>query len=87
MVLGMLRRAAAGGRLIEIQGEANKEKADLLARKLKVALTTTARVSRPGKMVCMRVKGLDDAVAAEDVIAARPNKANCAAELISINKV
>ncbi|XP_045490510.1 uncharacterized protein LOC123690686 [Pieris rapae] len=77
-----IRRAAAGGRLIEIEGEAYEEKADLLASKLKAALLTMARVSRPEKMVCLRVKGLDDAVTAEDVIAALSKKANCAADLI-----
>lgn len=65
------RKAATGGRILELPGADNKEKADSLAAKLREVLGDgVVRINRPEKTAEVRLTGLDDSVLAEDIVKA-----------------
>ncbi|XP_039761291.1 uncharacterized protein LOC120634623 [Pararge aegeria] len=77
------KRAAAGGRILEVPGASSSDKADSLAQKLKEIMSDdVVRVSRPIKSVEMRVSGLDDSVSGEEVVAAIAQLGGCPAEQV-----
>ncbi|XP_045500076.1 uncharacterized protein LOC123697577 [Colias croceus] len=72
------KRAATGARILEIPGTTSAKEADALADRLReVWDEDTIRVSRPVKCAELRVTGLDDSVAAEEVAAAISRVGEC----------
>ncbi|XP_045491062.1 uncharacterized protein LOC123690945 [Colias croceus] len=72
------KRAATGARILEIPGTTSAKEADALADKLReVWDEDTIKVSRPVKCADLRVTGLDDSVAAEEVAAAVSRVGEC----------
>ncbi|CAG9578917.1 unnamed protein product [Danaus chrysippus] len=72
--------AVTGARMLEVSGSGCKEKANLLADRLKEVLAEDARISRPQKCAELRVSGLDDSASAPEIAAAIANSGLCAAE-------
>lgn len=82
------RRAATGGRLLEVPGAASGDKADSLAARLREIFSPEdVRVSRPIKCVDLRVSGLDDSVTKEEVAAAIAGVGDCSEELIKASDI
>ncbi|CAG9557954.1 unnamed protein product [Danaus chrysippus] len=74
------RRAVTGATILQIPGAGNDPKADLLADKLREAVGGDCiRISRPVKLIDMRVTDLADCVTAEDLANAIVSKMECAA--------
>lgn len=61
------RRAINGGLIIEISGDDNEEKADILANRLKEILDTRVKITRPSKRAAIRIIGMDDSASAEEI--------------------
>ncbi|XP_045501400.1 uncharacterized protein LOC123698695 [Colias croceus] len=77
------KRAATGARILEIPGTTSAKEADALASRLReVWDEDTIKVSRPVKCAEVRVTGLDDSVAAEEVAAAVSRVGECPADQV-----
>ncbi|XP_045509301.1 uncharacterized protein LOC123704856 [Colias croceus] len=77
------KRAATGARILEIPGTTSAKEADALAGRLReVWDEDTIKVSRPVKCAEVRVTGLDDSVAAEEVAAAISRVGECPADQV-----
>ncbi|XP_045496924.1 uncharacterized protein LOC123695202 [Colias croceus] len=77
------KRAATGARILEIPGTTSAKEADALATRLReVWDEDTIKVSRPVKCAEVRVTGLDDSVAAEEVAAAVSRVGECPADQV-----
>jgi len=64
-----IRRAATGAVIIQIPGENMKEKADLLANKMKEELSELGvRISGPTRTAEIRIYNLDDSVMEQDIL-------------------
>ncbi|CAL1680990.1 unnamed protein product [Lasius platythorax] len=61
------RRAINGGLIIEISGDDNEEKADILANRLREILDTKVKITRPSKRAAIRIIGMDDSASAEEI--------------------
>ncbi|XP_048003187.1 uncharacterized protein LOC125239613 [Leguminivora glycinivorella] len=82
------KRAAAGGRVLEIPGAASGEKADLLAEALTEKLgSDVVRVSRPVKCAELRVTELDDSVSPGEVVASVAKVGGCAEGQIKAGEI
>ncbi|XP_047989239.1 uncharacterized protein LOC125228626 [Leguminivora glycinivorella] len=82
------KRAAAGGRVLEIPGAASGEKADLLAEALTEKLgSDVVRVSRPVKCAELRVTELDDSVSPGEVVASVAKVGGCSEGQIKAGEV
>lgn len=82
------RRAATGGRILEVPGGTSGEKADSLAEKLKEIFSQDdVRVSRPMKCTELRITGLDDSVTKEEVIAAIVRVGECKSDHVKANEI
>ncbi|XP_041972340.1 uncharacterized protein LOC121728266 [Aricia agestis] len=82
------KRAVTGARMYEIPGTACKEKADILAGKLKEALgETDVRISRPQKCAELRITGLDDSASAAEIAAAIASCGGCAVDDVKVGEI
>lgn len=73
-----MKSAITGARLFEVMGPDGREKADILAAKLREVLKEEdVRVSRPVKTAELRVDGLDDSTTPEDVVEAVARSGGC----------
>ncbi|XP_039761486.1 uncharacterized protein LOC120634778 [Pararge aegeria] len=82
------RKAATGGRILELPGASSAEKADALALRLKeVVSEEIARVSRPVKCADMRITGLDDSVSKGDVAGAVAKVGGCPPEQVLAGEI
>ncbi|XP_052742337.1 uncharacterized protein LOC112057814 [Bicyclus anynana] len=82
------RRAATGGRILEVPGATSEKMADSLAHKLREVISEEfLRVSRPVKCVDMRVSGLDDSVSNNDVVAEIASRGGCTADQIRFGEI
>ncbi|CAG9568343.1 unnamed protein product [Danaus chrysippus] len=79
--------AVTGARMLEVSGSGCKEKANLLADRLKEVLAEDARISRPQKCAELRVSGLDDSASAPEIAAAIANSGLCAAEEVKVGEI
>ncbi|CAG9568422.1 unnamed protein product [Danaus chrysippus] len=61
------RTGMTGARIIELPKEVTAAQADSLASKIGQALGDAAKVTRPKKMVNVRISGLDDSVTPEEI--------------------
>ncbi|EFN69220.1 hypothetical protein EAG_08157, partial [Camponotus floridanus] len=62
-----IRKAMNGGIIIEIPGVENKDKANILAQKLKQILPKETKITRPSIKGELRVIGFDESVKAEEI--------------------
>ncbi|XP_048005629.1 uncharacterized protein LOC125241282 [Leguminivora glycinivorella] len=82
------KRAAAGGRVLEIPGADSGEKADSLAEALTEKLgSEVVRVSRPVKCAELRVTELDDSVSPSEVVASVAKVGGCAEGQIKAGEI
>lgn len=82
------RKAATGGRILEIPGVSSGEKADSLAQKLRDALDMeVTKVSRPVKCSEIRISGLDDSVSAAEICNAVAQRGGCSVESIKAGEI
>ncbi|KMQ85880.1 gag protein [Lasius niger] len=82
------KRTATGSILYEVPGVGSAEKADKLAVTLKALLEAKGlRVTRPVKRVELRVSGLDDASAPENVVEAVAAVGGCSAGNIRVGNI
>nr|XP_034839930.1 uncharacterized protein LOC117996029 [Maniola hyperantus] len=80
--------AATGGRILELPGASQGEKADALAHKIREVIGEEfVRVSRPTKCVDIRVSGLDDSVTSSDVVTAVARTGGCSADQVRAGEV
>lgn len=82
-----IRRAANGGRIIEIHGPDGARKADDLATRLRSILKEAAIVTRPTIKGELRIIGLDDSVDAEDVRMRVAELGNCLTAEIKVGAI
>lgn len=82
-----IKKTATGARILEVPGERNGEKADLLAAKMRSVLGEMANVSRPTKCVALRISDLDDSVDSEEITAAVAAKGGCPSEQIKVGAI
>lgn len=81
------KRAVSGGVILELPGANTGAKADLLADKIKAALSDVAKVVRPLKCADLRISGLDDATRKEEIAAAVASKGGCALEQVRVGDI
>ncbi|XP_069362846.1 uncharacterized protein [Maniola hyperantus] len=82
------RQSATGARVLEVPGEANNEKADSLAQKLRELIPEgIARVTRPTRCADLRIYGLDDSLDGRDIAAAVALKGGCPIECVKVGTV
>ncbi|KMQ86474.1 gag-like protein [Lasius niger] len=82
------KRAATGGILYEVPRVGSEKKADKLAAQLKTLLELKGmRVTRPVKRAELRITGLDDSIAPEDVRTAVATAGGCSAEEVKVGKI
>ncbi|EFN66013.1 hypothetical protein EAG_06960, partial [Camponotus floridanus] len=82
------KKAVGGGLLFEVPGEESGQKADKLAEALRLLLEPKGvKVSRPVKLVELRVAGLDDSIASEEVRQALALAGGCPAGEIAVGKI
>lgn len=82
-----IRWAANGSVLIEVAGDNKDDKADLLADKLKEALTDKAIVSRPIAKGELRLWGLDDSVCPDEVACGIADLGGCLPTDVSVGSI
>ncbi|XP_045539741.1 neurofilament heavy polypeptide-like [Papilio machaon] len=77
------RRAVTGATIIRIPGATSAPKADILAQKLQeIYQNDDIKVSRPEKMIDIKIEGLDDSTTPEEVKEAIVKKGTCAADQV-----
>ncbi|XP_024882115.1 uncharacterized protein LOC112461196, partial [Temnothorax curvispinosus] len=82
------RRAITGGLVIEVPGDGQGEKADLLARQVSAALEGSGvRVSRPARRVGLRLTGLDDSVTPAEIVAAVTAEGGCREGDVTVGEI
>ncbi|XP_041989041.1 uncharacterized protein LOC121740420 [Aricia agestis] len=82
------REAVTGARIYEVSGNANKDKADALAGKLREVLgEENVRISRPQKCVELRITGLDDSATPTEIAEAVARSGACLVSNIKIGKI
>lgn len=81
------RKSATGAQILELPGSASGPQADLLADKLKAALSNVARIDRPVKSADLHLTGLDDSVEREDIIEAIAKTGECPMEHIKVGQI
>ncbi|XP_077265670.1 uncharacterized protein LOC143899324 [Temnothorax americanus] len=82
------RRAITGGLVIEVPGDEQGEKADLLARQVSAALEGSGvRVSRPSRCVGLRLVGLDDSITPAEIRAAVTAGGGCREGDVTIGEI
>ncbi|XP_063623084.1 uncharacterized protein LOC134795183 [Cydia splendana] len=84
------RRAVTGAAILEIPGPVTTsgDKADSLAAKLRETLNEAdVRIARPVKCAEMRISGLDDSVAEEELAAAVAKAGGCALEAVNVGRI
>ncbi|CAH2085694.1 unnamed protein product [Euphydryas editha] len=83
-----LKKAATGGRILQVPGATSGEKTDSLAQKLKTVLgDCMAKISRPTKCACLRILGLDDSVSTDEVIAAIAQQGSCSIDTFKTGEI
>ncbi|XP_013175730.1 PREDICTED: uncharacterized protein LOC106123866 [Papilio xuthus] len=82
------RRAVTGATIIRIPGATSAPKADILAQKLQeLYQDDNIKVSRPEKLIDVKIEGLDDSTTPEEVKAAIIRKAACAGDQIKTGRL
>ncbi|XP_045533791.1 uncharacterized protein LOC123720954 [Papilio machaon] len=77
------RRAVTGATIIRIPGATSAPKADILAQKLQeIYQNDDIKVSRPEKMVDVKIEGLDDSITPEEVKEAIIKKGACTSDQV-----
>lgn len=85
-----IRRTVTGARLLEMPKlplEQSREKADLLAGRLRTALGGVAEVTCPTKTVSLRVSGLDDSATPEKVAMAVVRASGCLLSSVKVGAI
>lgn len=84
-----IRRAITGGIIIEISGEQNSQKADILANTLRQTFTNTddVTITRPAKRAKLRLSGLDDSTTTDDIRIALADIGKCSSQDIKTGNV
>jgi len=84
-----LKRAQAGGTLIQLSGGEGHRWADELAAKMRqaAAVVPGVGVRRPLKRAELRLRGLDDSITREEVIGAVAELAGCRAEDLAVGEI
>lgn len=82
-----VRTTITGGRLIEISGPNNEEKADMLANQIRAMLDNEVRVARPMMKKELRLIGFDDSVSQEEIARTLAQVGNCKAEDVKIGSI
>jgi len=92
-VLGLapvhLKKAQAGGVLIQVAGGEGHRLADEIADKMRQVAGETqgVRVARPVKRAELRLHGLDDSVTKEKVVASVAGRTGCRAEDLAVGEI
>lgn len=82
------KKAATGGRILQVPGATSGEKADSLAEKLKAVLgDRVAKITRPTKCASLRILGLDDSVSTDEVITAIAEQGSCSVESVKTSEI
>lgn len=82
------KKAATGGRILQVPGATSGEKADSLAEKLKAVLgDRVAKITRPTKCASLRILGLDDSVSTGEVITAIAEQGSCSVESVKTSEI
>ncbi|XP_013166404.1 PREDICTED: uncharacterized protein LOC106116892 [Papilio xuthus] len=82
------RRAVTGATIIRIPGAASAPKADVLAQRLQELYQgQDIKVSRPEKLVDVKIEGLDDSTTPDEVKAAIIKKGACAGDQVRIGRL
>lgn len=81
------RYTQSGDLLLEIHGENNAEKADKLAAKARQLVSPSVRISRPVKMACIKILGIDNSIKKEEIIAAVSNQGRCKLEEVTVSQL
>ncbi|XP_045537557.1 uncharacterized protein LOC123721787 [Papilio machaon] len=77
------RRAVTGATIIRIPGATSAPKADILAQKLQeIYKSDDIKVSRPEKMIDVKIEGLDDSTTPEEIKEAIIKKGACTADQV-----
>lgn len=63
-----IRRTMAGSLLIQITGDRSKEKADILAERMKSIVGSEAKIARPSRKAELRITGVDEDTTQEEII-------------------
>ncbi|KAI8425461.1 hypothetical protein MSG28_007206 [Choristoneura fumiferana] len=82
-----IRATMTGSRMLEVGGEHPEATADLLAERLKVVIGDQAEVTRPTKLVDLKVTGLDETVGREELAVALAKVGGCASDKIKIGGI
>lgn len=83
----IVRKAITGGILIEIDNDQNREKAKVLAGKIREIVPHGAKISIPVMRAEVKISDLDDTITREDIIEAIQNKTECLSEEITISNL
>lgn len=67
----------AGSLLIQVASERNKEKADILANRMRNIVGSEARIARPSRKAEMKVTGIDEDTTPEEVAEAVAQEGQC----------
>lgn len=72
-----IRRTMAGSLVIQIAGERSKEKANILAEKMRNVVGSEARVARPSRKAEIKITNIDEDTIPEEVIEAIALEGRC----------
>lgn len=80
--------AATGAIILEVPGENNASRADLLAEKLRSALAgREVNVTRPTKLAELRITGLDESITDSNLSAAVSGAGDCPADDVQVGEI